>query len=88
MIIILDPFFITLTIFLSKPVSPIQAKFSFLTSNLILFFPDLAVIEFLVLYWYPEVILTSSLILSAGLKLINNLASLGFFFGDCKTGFD
>ena len=32
--------------------------------------------------------LTSSEILSAGLNVTNNLASLSPFFGDCKTGFD
>ena len=32
--------------------------------------------------------LISFVIFSPGLKLINNLASLGLFFGACKTGLD
>ena len=53
-----------------------------------LYFPDFAVIEFFLLKSYPGVVLISSLILSLGLKVTNNLASLLFFFGDCKTGID
>ena len=40
-----------------------------------------------ILFCY-KVMLTSSVIFSAGLKLINNLASRALFFGDCNTGLD
>ena len=40
-----------------------------------LFFPEVAVTELFLLNSYPAVTLTSSIILSLGLKAINNLAS-------------
>ena len=87
-IIILEPFFITLIIFFSTLLLAIQAKLSLDMSNLILFLPDFANIVFCTLYSYPDVMLTSSVIFSAGLKLMNSLASRTLFFGDCNTGLD
>ena len=54
----------------------LDEKFSCKISNLYFDFPDLAIIEFCLLYSYPDVMLISSEILSFGLKLTNNLASL------------
>ena len=75
-------------IFFSILLLEIHAKLSWEISNLYFDFPEEAIIEFWVLYSYPEVILTSSDIFSSGLKVTNNLASRSFFFGDCSTGFD
>ena len=68
--------------------SAIQAKPCSLISNLNLFFPEVAVTELFLLNSYPAVTLTSSIILSFGLKAINNLASLLFDYGACKIGDD
>ena len=69
-------------------VSAIHAKPCSLISNLNLFLPEAAVMELFLLNWYPAVTLTSLIIFSAGLKAINNLASLLFDFGACKMGDD
>ena len=53
-----------------------------------MFFPDVAVTELFLLNSYPAVALISLEIFSFGLKVTNNLASLLFVFGACKTGVD
>ena len=57
-------------------------------SNLNLFFPEVAVTEFLLLNSYPPVTLTSLIIFSAGLKVTNSFESLLFDFGACNIGDD
>ena len=78
----------TLTIIFSFLLLVIQANPCCLISNLNLLFPEVAKTVLFLLNSYPAVALISLEIFSPGLKVINNLASLLFFFGACKTGDD
>ena len=51
-------------------------------------FPEVAKTVLFLLNSYPAVALISLEIFSFGLKVTNNLASLLFVFGACKTGVD